>query len=237
MKIFLLFLFIHLLAYSVVRAADLPAVQNQAPAAGSILESESESTEGAQPAMTTDSNTGLSEVAVPSLGAEPSIRHQRDDCRDLLPQLEADYREIETRNRMLSSGSMSSQEAYLQSFQQVSQVLFKMVEDREQETSLISQSRDRLRQSMEQFNQYGTTEASRSLQNDYMDLTVRLYSTLIDSQKILETLKSQISQVESTRGQLEANRQELERLDHQKLALEGKLISLKIKCQTNRIRF
>lgn len=231
MKIFLLFLFIHLFAYSVVKAEESSAMQTQMPAAASDAGSDQSS----QAAL--GSGPDLSGQTAASSAAALSSHRPADDCRDLLPQLEADYREIEQRNRMLSNGSMTSQETYLQSFHQVSQVLFKMVEDREQETALISQSRDRLRQSLDRFNQTGSTEASRNLQSDYMDLTVRLYSTLMDSQKILETLKSQISQVESTRGQLEANRQELESLDHQKLAIEGKLISLKIKCQTNRTRF
>ncbi len=196
MKIFLLLLFIHLFAYSMVKAQDKPIETSDAEMAG----------------------------------------RPQNDCGDLLPQLESDYRELDQRYQLLSNGSLTSQESYLQSFNQMTQILFKMVEDREQETAQISLSRDRLRSSVESFKQQNSTEASKNLQSDYLDLSVRLYSTLMDSQKILETLKTQISQVESTRGQLEASRQELESLDHQKLAMEGKLISLKIKCQSERSR-
>jgi len=201
MKIFFLFLVIHVLAYSVSKAEEAELI----PSAVS-------------PAI-------MVEVL-------PTMDSRKDDCQDVLPQVESDYRELDQKYRMLSNGAVSSQENYMTSFSQVTQILFQMVEDREQETAMISQSRDKLRGSVEKFNQQSGLEASKNLQGDYLDLTVRLYSTLMDSQKILETLKSQISQVETTRGQLEMSRQELESLDHQKLAMEGKLISLKIKCQS-----
>jgi len=191
MKIFFLFLVIHVLAYSVSKAEEAELVPS-----------------------------------------EPTVESRKDDCQDILPQVESDYRELDQKYRLLSEGSATSQESYMTSFSQVTQILFQMVEDREQETAMISQSRDKLRSSVEKFNQQSNLEASKNLQGDYLDLTVRLYSTLMDSQKILETLKNQISQVETTRGQLEMSRQELESLDHQKLAMEGKLISLKIKCQS-----
>ncbi|MGZ5280147.1 MAG: hypothetical protein ACXWC9_09405 [Pseudobdellovibrionaceae bacterium] len=197
MKIFFLFLVIHVLAYSVSKAEEAGFVPSAEPTA---------------------------------------VEGPKDDCQDVLPQVENDYSELDQKYRSLSNGSVNSQENYMTSLSQVTQVLFQMVEDREQETAMISQSRDKLRGSVEQFNQQSTLEASKNLQSDYLDLTVRLYSTLMDSQKILETLKSQISQVETTRGQVEMSRQELESLDHQKLAMEGKLISLKIKCQSERRR-
>jgi hypothetical protein len=196
MKIFLLFLFIHLLAYSVVKAEEVAT--NNAPAA--------------------------------------PVDAPKDDCRDLLPQIESDYKEVEQKYRSLNNGTLTSQESYLVSFNQMTQVLFKMVNDREEETAKISQSRDRLKNSVEQFNLQNTAENSKNLQDDYLDLTVRLYSTLMDAQKNLETLKSQLSQIETTRGQLETTRQEMEALDHQKLAMEGRLISLKIKCQDGKLR-
>jgi hypothetical protein len=171
-----------------------------------------------------------------STAAGATAEIPKDDCRDLLPQIESDYKEVEQKYRSLNNGTLTSQESYLVSFNQMTQVLFKMVQDREEETAKISQSRDRMRSSVEQFNQQNTAENSKNLQDDYLDLTVRLYSTLMDAQKNLETLKSQLSQIEATRGQLETTRQEMEALDHQKLAMEGRLISLKIKCQENKAR-
>lgn len=165
-----------------------------------------------------------------TLGEKPSDS-KVDECKDVLPQLEADYQETEQKYRSLNLGSQNSQENYLLSFNEMTQVLFQMTEARELETDKISLSRDQLRESLNRFNQNKNSENSKALQDHYLDLTVRLYSAMMDSQKGLETLKGQISQVEANRGQYEKAQKELESLDHQKLALEAKLISLKIKCQ------
>jgi hypothetical protein len=226
MKIILLLLFIHFFAYSVVKAEEnvvpsavSPAILVDAPAAmpPTQLNVKQASSSGS------DSVSGASEL-------------QNNDCQNLLPQMEADYKDLEQRYRDLNHGSLTSQESYMVSFNQMTQILFQMVKTKEEETLMLSQSRDRLRQSVGLYVEQGSSEASKKLQGDYLDLTVRLYSTLMDAQKSLETLKEQLAQVESNRGQLENGRQELEALDHQKLALEGRLISLKIKCQDGRHR-
>ncbi len=161
---------------------------------------------------------------------------QQDECQIILPQLESDYKEIEAKFKIISDGVTISQENYLVGFNQMTQILFQMVKTREEETAAISQSRDRLKASVENPSMPDPTEASKNLQSNYLDLTVRLYSSLMDAQKSLDTLKEQLSLAESTRGQLELQKQEMETLDHQKLAIEGKLVSLKIKCQSGKSR-
>ena len=210
MKIVLLLLFIHLFAYSVVKAQETVVVPSAV------------------------SSAVLVEANLPQ---DDKNQIQRDECKDLLPQLETDLREIETKSRNLSESTLSSQENYLNNFNQMTGILFQMVQAREAETAQISASRDRLRSSVEQFDLQRTSANSQNLQSQYLDLTMRLYASLMDGQKSLEILKTQLSQVESTRGLLESTRQEMEALDHQRLAIEGKLISLKIKCQTDRNRY
>jgi hypothetical protein len=205
MKVFILFLVIHLLAYTVAKAQD-----------------------------TADAPQALVPSAVSSavlVEAKPE-----DECRVLLPQLESDYKEIELKFKAITAGVMMSQESYLIGFQQMTDILFQMVKSREEETAAISESRNRLQGSMNSLGQGDHAEASKNLQSDYLDLTVRLYSSLMDAQKSLETLKTQLSLAETSRGQLDLQKQELEALDHQKLAIEGKLISMKIKCQADKIR-
>ena len=228
MKIVLILLFIHLFAYSVVKAEDnvvpsavSPAILVDAPIENRLNSAES----GRQSGSRGNSASGT-----------VSGDLKKNECRDLLPQIENDYRDLEQRYKSLNQGALTSQESYMVSFNQMTQILFQMVKVKEEETAMLSQSRDRLRSSVDQFTLQGSAEASKNLQSDYLDLTVRLYSTLMDAQKSLETLKTQLAQVEASRGQLETNRQELEALDHQKLAIEGRLISLKIKCQDEKFR-
>jgi hypothetical protein len=159
---------------------------------------------------------------------------KRDDCKDVLPQLEIDLSDLENKYKNLNQSQQSSYEAYMGSFNQMTDSLFQVTSDREQETRKISDSRDQLKNSLIQFNQQKTAETSKALQDHYLDLTVRLYSSLMDSQKILESLKNQLSTVESNRSQMENNRKDLESMDLQRLALEEKIINLKIKCQPQR---
>jgi hypothetical protein len=157
-----------------------------------------------------------------------------DDCKDLLPQIESDYHELELKYRNLNQSISSSQENYLVSFNQMTEILYQITLAREEEAQKMSVSRDQLKSSVQKFNQQRTDESAQRLQESYLDLTVRIYSSLMDSQKTLENLKSQLSQVETNRSQFFNSKQELEGLDHQKLAIEGKLISLKIKCQPDK---
>jgi hypothetical protein len=202
MKVFFLFLMIHLLAYNIAKAQDIAASpQTLVPSAVS---------------------------AAVLVEAKPE-----DECRVLLPQLETEYKELEAKFKTVTAGVATSQESYLVGFSQMTEILFQMVKSREEETAAISQSRDRLQNSMSNLSAFDSPEATKNLQGDYLDLTVRLYSSLMDAQKSLETLKTQLSLAETSRGQLDLQKQELEALDHQKLAIEGKLISLKIRCQAN----
>lgn len=164
--------------------------------------------------------------------AEPPA--EPDPCRDLLPQAEKDSQELAEKYQQIKSGQQTSYEGYTGSFSEMTDVLFQLTEAKEQETARISESRDRLRDSVSNFNQERSAENSKLLQDQYMDLTVRLYSSVMDGQKILETLKSQLSKVEATRSQFENSKLELEKIDHQRLALEAKLISLKIRCHADR---
>lgn len=203
MKPILFFMAIHFLAYQFARAQDVPA-----------------STETVRVA-----------AEVKSAATHQVPAEKVDDCKDLLPQMESDYKEIEAKYKALNEGSKNSQEGYLVSFNEMTRVLFQLTEARVEETQKIVDSRNQLSDALDKFNQGGSEETSKKLQEQYLDLTVRLYSAAMDSQAIVDTLKSQMAQVESTRGNYEHVQAELEILDHQKLALESKLVSLKIKCQ------
>ncbi len=156
---------------------------------------------------------------------------KRDDCKDVLPQIETDLSELENKYKALSQGQQFSYESYLGSFNQMTDILFQVTTSREEETVKIVESRNQLRSSLAEFNRQNTSESSKKLQDHYAELTMRLYSSLMDSQKILEKLKGQLSTVESQRGSMEMNRKDLEVTDQQRLALEEKMINLKIKCQ------
>lgn len=171
------------------------------------------------------------ENSSPSVAATPAVQ---DPCKDLLPLAEKDYQALTEKYQQIKSGQQNSYESYTGSFSEMTDVLFTLTEAKEQETKAISGSRDQLKVSVQNFNENRSPENSKALQDQYMDLTVRLYSSVMDGQKILETLKSQLFKVESTRSQFESSKSELEKIDHQRLALEGKLISLKIRCQSDR---
>lgn len=202
MKVFLLFLFIHICAYSMAKAEE------------------------------SEGSDSSSQAAAVTTASEPNAKV--DDCKDLLPQVESDYHELELKYRNLNQSISTSQENYLISFNQMTEILYQITLAREEEVQKMSVSRDLLKNSVQKFNQQRTEESAQKLQESYMDLTVRIYSSLVDSQKTLENLKSQLSQVETNRSQFFNSKQELESLDHQKLAIEGKLISLKIKCQPDK---
>lgn len=172
-------------------------------------------------------------VMGPEVEPVPVAPVVQDDCKDLLPQAEKDYQELGDKYQQIKSGQQGSYESYTGSFSEMTDVLFQLTEAKEQETAKISESRDLLKNTVTQFNQDRSTENSKHLQDQYMDLTVRLYSSVMDGQKILDTLKSQLSKVEATRSQFETSKVELEKIDHQRLALEAKLITLKIRCQSD----
>lgn len=222
MKVLLLFFAFYFIVAQPLHAEDLaPAeAEMQAPVSGSDFEATQilgSKTESQRPEMQQ---------------AQPPAA--QDECKDLLPQMENDHRDLEAKYKSLSEGSRIAQDSYLLSFNDMTQVLFQLTEARVEETQKITASRDQLKEALEKFNQGNSAETSKKLQDQYMDLTVRLYSATLDSQKTLDALKTQISQVESTRGQYDSIRQEMDQIDQQKLALEAKLVSLKIKCQPER---
>ena len=167
-------------------------------------------------------------VQAPVAAVEP------DECKDLLPLAEQDYAALTEKYQQIKSGQLDSYESYTGSFSDMTEVLFQLTDEKEQETKRITDSRDQLKTSVEKFNLDRSSENTKILQDQYMDLTVRLYSSVMDGQKILETLKSQLSKVEASRSQFEGSKQDLEKIDHQRLALEAKLITLKIRCQSDR---
>ncbi len=154
-----------------------------------------------------------------------------NECKDLLPQMERELSETESQFKNAGQSQQMAVEVYLGSFNQMTEKLFQVVSDKQRETAKLSESRNQLRNSLSQFNQQKTTETSKAIQDSYLDLTVRLYSSLMDSQKILESLKLQLSGVEGSRGSMEELRHQLESTDQKRLALEEKLINLKIRCQ------
>lgn len=153
-----------------------------------------------------------------------------DDCKDLLPQVESDYRELEAKYQSLRQNLPYLQENYLVSFNEMTETLFRMTEAREQETQNISAGRDQLRLALQNFNSQKSDETSAKLQESYLNLTIQLYTSMMESQKTLNSLKAEVSKVESTRSQYANSKSELDSLDEQKLAIEAKLVNLKIKC-------
>ncbi len=205
MKTILLLIAIHILASTVAKAetTEMP-VETRVEAPAEALESE----------------------ILPVASPKPPV----DECKETLPQIENEYRELETRFHTLRQNLGSVQESYLTSFNQMTQVLFQITQAREEETALMARNRDQLRESMQKFNDLKSDETSRQLQEKYLNLTLQIYSSLSQSQKTLESMKSQLQQVEASRSNYISNRQEIDQIDHQKLALEAKMVSLKIKC-------
>lgn len=154
-----------------------------------------------------------------------------EGCQAELAKADSDYQETINKIRDIKLSQQGSHENYLASFNKMTEVLFQMTAEKEEETKKISESRDDLKDALVNYNQDKGAENSKVLQDTYMNLTVRLYSAMMDSQKGLESLKGELAQVESTRGQFEVTKQDLDSLDQQKLALEQKLINLKISCQ------
>jgi hypothetical protein len=165
---------------------------------------------------------------------ESSSLQVMDECKDLLPVLQEDLRALEAKFQEQRQYQAQLQEDYLVQFNEMTQVLLAMAKTREEETQKISESRDQLKISLQSFNQTRTDETSKNLQDDYLNLTLRLYSSLVESHKSLEILKAQISHIESSRAVYVGSIAELESLDRQKLAIEARLVNLKIKCPSPR---
>ncbi|MEZ0391256.1 MAG: hypothetical protein ACAH59_03510 [Pseudobdellovibrionaceae bacterium] len=163
-----------------------------------------------------------------------SSPEKKDDCKDLLPQMENEHLELQAKYKSLKDGSLSAHDGYLVSFNEMTKVLFQLTQAKVEETQKITTSRDQLSEALRQYQSQANPETSKKVQDQYLDLTVRLYTAAVDAQKTVENLKAQISQVEATRGQYQSSQTEIDQIDQQLLATEAKLVSLKIKCQTNR---
>ncbi|PIS11332.1 MAG: hypothetical protein COT73_04655 [Bdellovibrio sp. CG10_big_fil_rev_8_21_14_0_10_47_8] len=153
-----------------------------------------------------------------------------DECQNLAG-IESEYQGLSQRYKELRQGQRTQYDGYYSTFNQMTEILFQAARSKEEETQKIAESRDRLQQAVENFNQDRSGENTQLLKQNYMELTTRLYNSSLEAQKAVEKMRAQISDVESSRGAYENSKLELESLDQQKLSLEAKLISLKIRCQ------
>jgi hypothetical protein len=209
------FLAIHFLAVRLVFAENLPAgAQTPSPAAVSVV---------SQP-MSSDGKMAESMIAASS---------PVDECKETLPQLEEQYSQVTMDIRNLNQNLNDSHDDYAQSFQTMTQALVELSHKKEDELQKIVESRVALEDAVQKFNQDKNKETSKALQDSYLNLTVRIYSQAMESQPTIETLKTQIGQVESARGRYEGTQKSQADLDAKKLELEGKMASLKIRCQKN----
>lgn len=151
-------------------------------------------------------------------------------CEELIARTDSDYQDINNKIRDARLSQQTSYQDYISSFNKMTELLFQMTNSREEETKKLVENRDQLKDSLVAFNTQKTPESSKNLNETYMNLTVRLYTAMLDSQKNLESLKSELAQVESTRGQYDLTKKDFEAMDQQKLSLEAKLINLKIRC-------
>lgn len=173
-----------------------------------------------------------------SLGVDPnlaksSVPARQDLCMDTLPQVESSYRSLEQKYQQIELLQRQSYENYTGSFSKMTDVLFELTDQKEQETKKILESRDLLKNAVEIFNENRSSDNTQKLQKQYMDLTMHLYTAVNDGQKILETLKNQLGNVEANRNEYEKSKMAFEQVDQERLALEGKYISLKIRCQAD----
>jgi hypothetical protein len=156
-----------------------------------------------------------------------------DECKDTLPQMESDYSQVIMDIRNLNQNLTGAHEEYLKSFQQMTQALVDLSLKKEDDLKKIMESREALQQAMQKFSEDDSQENSKAVQDNYMNLTVRLYAQAMEGSNTVEALKSQLIGVEEARAQYENSQKSQADLDAKKLDLEGKLASLKIRCQKN----
>ena len=197
------FLAIHFLAVRLVSAENLPA--------------------GAQ----------TPSPAAVTMAATPTAPNPMDECKETLPQLEDQYSQVTMDIRNLNQSVTDSHDGYAQSFQTMTEALVELSHKKENELQKIADSRQALEDAVQKFNQDKNKDTSKALEDSYLNLTVRIYSQAMDSEQTIETLKSQMGQVEAARGQYEGSQKSQADLDAKKLELEGKIASLKIRCQKN----
>ena|GEM_PF-2736857 len=204
------FLAIHFLAVRLVSAENLPAgAQTPSPAAVSTVS------------------------AVATVESTVAVSSPVDECKETLPQLEDQYSQVTMDIRNLNQSVTDSHDGYAQSFQTMTEALVELSHKKENELQKIADSRQALEDAVQKFNQDKNKDTSKALEDSYLNLTVRIYSQAMDSEQTIETLKSQMGQVEAARGQYEGSQKSQADLDAKKLELEGKIASLKIRCQKN----
>lgn len=190
----------------------------------------------AQEAM--DANAEIrfeNESEVAPLGSEvvsdvPADNPVIDIC-STLPQLETEYLDIDRQSRSSDRASSQTYRSYVSSFNDMTQVLFELSQSKREEMQRIDEAEQSLRDSLATFNDKKDLKNSKELQDQYMNLTVRLYSSAMDGQKTVDQLKKALAQVENSRARYDTLKQEPIDLENKKLQLEGKIISLKIRCR------
>ena len=180
-----------------------------------------------------ENTAAIAEDSAPVPAAAASVRASvgSEECEKMLAQAESDYNQVHAKFTEINQKFQKNHGLYLTSFNEMTEVLFEMTNKKEAETRAIVDDKKQLEDSLAQYNQARTPETSKDLQDKYFNLTVRIYSAAMDSQKTIETLKERLTSVEASRNQYESQKKEFENLDSEKLTAEGKLLSAKLRCQ------
>jgi hypothetical protein len=224
------FLATQFLGARMVKAEEVAAM----PASSAVASS-------AAPALTT------ADAAAPPAGAPPASTivaassdavdakpaNPAEECKENLAQLENEYQQVVMDIRNLNQNVNSSRDEYMKGFQQVTQALVDFSLKKEDELKKIMESRQALQVAMQNYAEQGSDENSKALQDSYMNLTVRMYAQAMEGQNTIDALKGQMNSIESVRSQYEVSQKSQADLDEKKLDLEGKMASLKIRCQKN----
>lgn len=160
-----------------------------------------------------------------------SVQKIAEECVTVLPQLEEEYQNIDKQSRASDKVTSQTYRNYVSSFNDMTQVLFDLAQAKRDELARINEAEQSLKNSLATFNDKKNAQNSKELQDQYMSLTVRLYSSAVDGQKTIDQLKKSLAQVESARAQHDALKQAPVDLENKKLELEGKIVSLKIRCR------
>lgn len=163
--------------------------------------------------------------------SEPAPEAAVDVCATTLPELESEYADVDRKSRLSDKISAQTYRGYVSSFNDMTKVLFDLAQIKREEMARIDEAEQSLRAALATFNDKKDSKNSKELQDQYMNLTVKLYSSAMDSQKTVDQIKKSLAQVETARAQHDALKQDPIDLENKKLELEGKIISLKIRCR------
>lgn len=187
-------------------------------------------------ALPVSAATAIAKATIPAavsdaVDAKPA--NPAEECKENLAQLENDYQQVVMDIRNLNQNVNGSRDEYMKGFQQMTQALVDFSQKKEDELKKIMESRQALQAAMQKYAAQGDEDNSKNLQDSYMNLTVRLYAQAMEGQNTIDTLKSEMNGIESVRSQYEVSQKSQADLDEKKLELEGKMASLKIRCQKN----